>query len=211
MVARLRAGEQLERDAIICIDPHVVARLQGRLRQLRRTLQDERLRAMLRADAQPVIRQHLCDLGHGAGLLETEIAHDDVGFVDQNPRSLLQLRQADARIDIAIIIRAADHDLRRVARRAAKKSADAIRRRGHLFDHLLELLDHLARVAHHLFLRCDFGPKRDQPVAGKIIRRQEQDRAIERLEQTDLALVVRRTALFPVLIPFVAHSLFPSF
>ena len=108
------------------------------------------------------------DLGHRAGCFETEIADDDVGFVDQHARPFLQFREADPRIDVAIIIRAADHDLRGVARRAAEKSADAVRGRGDFLDHLLELLDHLARVADHFLLGGDLSAQGEEPFAGKI-------------------------------------------
>ena len=40
MIARLRAGQQLERDAVVRIHAHVVTRFQRRFRELRRALQD---------------------------------------------------------------------------------------------------------------------------------------------------------------------------
>jgi hypothetical protein len=58
-------------------------------------------------------------------------------------------------IDVAVVIRAADHDLRCLSRGAAEKSADAVRRRSDFFDHLLELFDHLARLHESLFALAD--------------------------------------------------------
>ena len=190
MIARLRAREHFDRDPVVRVDAHVVARFQLLLGELRRALQDERLRPVLRADAQSIWTEDFGDLGHRPGGFETEIADDHVGFVDQNARSLLQPREADPRVDVAIVIRAADHDLRGVARRAAEERADAVRGRGHFLDDLLELFDHLARVAHHLFLRRDLGAEGEEPLVGKIIHRRGGDGAIEGFEQTDL--VARR-------------------
>ena len=148
--------------------------------------------------------------GHRPGGFETEIADDDVGFVDEDARPFLQFREADPWIDVAIIIRPADHDLRGVARRAAQKSPDPIRGRGDLFDHLLELLDHLAGVADHFLLGGDLAPEREEPFAGKIVHREGGNRAIKGLEQADLLLVVvRRTVWCRIFFPFVAH--FPVF
>ena len=144
----------------------------------------------------------------GPGGFKTEIADDDIGFVHENARALLQFREADARIDVAVIVGAADHDLRGFARRAAEERADAIGRRGHLFDDLLELLDHLARVADHLLLRLDLGAEGEEPFLREIARGQEGDGAIEGFEKADLALVVRRVGPRRVMFAFVAHSVF---
>ncbi len=205
MITRLRAREQLERDPIIRIHPDVVARFQRRLGELRGALQDQRLRPVFRADAQSIRAEDFGDLGHRPGGFETEIADNHVGFVDQNARSLLQLPEADPRVDVAIIISAADDDLRGVARRAAEESADPICGRSHFLDHLLELFDHLARVAHHLFLRGNLGAEGEETFPGEVVQRQRGDRAIKCFEQTDLALVVRRVVACRIWFPFVAH------
>ena len=120
---------------------------------------------MLGADAQAIRAEHFGDLHHRPGLFEAEIADDDVGFIDEHARAPAQLREADPRIDVAVVIRSADDDLRGLARRAAEKSADAIRGRGHLLDDLLQLLDRLARVADHLLLRFDFRAQQSEPFA----------------------------------------------
>ena len=147
---------------------------------------------MFRADAQSIRAEDFCDLGHRPGGFKTKIADNHVGFVDQNARSLLQLPEADPRVDVAIVISAADDDLCRVARRAAEESADPVCGRSHFLNHLLELFDHLARVAHHLFLRGNFGPEGEQPLPGEIVRREGGDRAIKCLEEADL--LARRQA-----------------
>ena len=208
MIARLRAGEQFERDPVIRIHPHFVAGFQRRLRQLRGALQDERLHPVLGADAEAIGAEHFGDLRHRPRGFKTEIADNDVGFVDQHARPFLQLREADPRIDVAIIIRAADDDLRGVARRTAEESPDPVRGRGHFFDHLLELLDHLARVAYHLFLGRDLGPEGEEPFTGEIIHREEATARSKRLEQADLVLVVQANRMVSNSLLFVAHSLF---
>ena len=58
----------------------------------------------------------------GPGRFESEIADDDVGFVDQNARSFFQLRKRNARIDVAIIIGAAHDDVRGVASRGCRET-----------------------------------------------------------------------------------------
>ena len=93
MFVRLRAREHFERHPVIRIHPDFVACFQGRLRELRGALQDQRLRPVLRADAQSILAEDFGDLGHRPGGFKTEIADDHVGFVDQDARSLLQLRE----------------------------------------------------------------------------------------------------------------------
>ena len=208
MIMRLRAREQFDRDPVIRIHPHVVARFQRRLGELRGALQDERLRPVFRADAQSIRAEDFCHLGHRPGGFKTKIADNHVGFVDQDARSLLQFPEADPRVDVAIIISAADDDLRGVARRTAEESADPVRRRSHFLDHLLELFDHLARVAHHLFLRGNLGAEGEETLPGDVVQRQGGDRAIKCLEETDLVVIVRRTVWCRFLFSFVAHSLF---
>ena len=55
-----------------------------------RALQDKRLRAVFGADSQPIAPEDFGNLGHRAGLFETEIAHDNVGLIHQDARALLQ-------------------------------------------------------------------------------------------------------------------------
>ena len=188
MLARLRMGQNFQRHAIIRIDPNFIAGLEGRLHQLGGALEDERLQSMFGADPQPVRPEHLRDFRHGPGGLETKIAHDDVSFVDQNARAFLELRETDARIDVAIIIRAADDNVRRVARRIAEISADAIRGRGHLLDDFLELLDHLLRFTDRLFLRGNLRADQKQLATISIVGRKGSENQIEGFEQTKLAL-----------------------
>src|SRR5207237_3033706 len=72
MIARLRSGEQLEGDAVIAINSHFVAGFERRFRELRGTLQNNRVQPVLRADAQAIISQNFRDLAHRARRLETE-------------------------------------------------------------------------------------------------------------------------------------------
>ena len=116
MLARLRAREHFQRHPVIRIDPNFIAGFRGCFHQLGGALQDQRLQSMFRADPEPIGAEHLGDFCHRASRFETEIAHDHIGFVDQNARPLFQLREIDARIDVAIIIRAAHDDVRRLAR-----------------------------------------------------------------------------------------------
>ena len=43
------------------------------------------------ADAEPILSDDFGDLGHRARCFEAEIADDDVRFVDQDARALVQL------------------------------------------------------------------------------------------------------------------------
>ena len=83
---------------------------------------------MLGTDAQSVLADHFGDFRDRPGCFEAEIADDDERFVNQNARSFFQFRQRDPRIDIAIVIGAADHDVASVFRGCAKKGADPVRR-----------------------------------------------------------------------------------
>ena len=161
---------------------------------------------MLGANPEPIGAENFGDFSDRPGGFKTKIADDDVGFVNEDAGAALQLREADPRIDVAIIIRAADDDLRRIARRAAEKGPDPVGRRGHFFDDLLELLDHVAGVADHLSLGLDFGAQHKEALAREIVGRQECDGAIESLEQGDNFPFVRRVARFPASYGFVAHG-----
>ena len=107
---------------------------------------------MLGTDAQPILANHLRDLGHRAGRFKSKIANDDERFIDQHPRPFFQFRQRNTRIDIAIIVCAPDDNVRSVFGSRAEKSADAVGRRRHFFDDFLELLDHASRLDDRLFV-----------------------------------------------------------
>ena len=127
---------------------------------------------MLRTHAQSVFADHFGDFCHRAGCFETEIADDDERFVHQNARTLFQLRQRYARIDIAIIIGAADHDVRCLLRSGAKKRADPVRRRSDFLDHFLELLNHPPRFDDRLLLIEHLRTQLQQFAPNWIARRQ---------------------------------------
>ena len=110
---------------------------------------------MLRANPQPIVADDLRDFRDRTRGLEAEIAHDHERFVHQNPRPFLELGETDARIDVAIIIRATHDDVGSVFRRIVQICADAVRGRGDLLDDFLKLLDHLARFADGLLLRLN--------------------------------------------------------
>ena len=142
---------------------------------------------MFRADPEPVGAEDLGDFRDRARRFEAEVAHHDIGFVDQNAGPFLELRQIDARIDIAIIIRAADDNVRSLPRGIAQVSADAIRGRSHLLDDLLELLNHLLRFADGFLLRFDLRPHDVELAAPAILRRDRGDQQVERLQQRQFA------------------------
>src|SRR6476659_7976106 len=110
------------------------------------------MQPVFRAHAQSVFANYLGDFCYRAGSLESQIADTDESFVDQNACTLLQPRERYARIDIAIIIGAADHNVRGLLRSGPEKSADPIRGRSHFFDDFLELLNHPARLSHGVLL-----------------------------------------------------------
>ncbi len=83
---------------------------------------------MLGTDTQSVFADHFGDFRDRSGRFEAEIADDHERFVNQNARSFFQFRQRDARIDIAIVISAANDDVGGVFRCCAEKSADPVRR-----------------------------------------------------------------------------------
>ena len=53
--------ESFQRHAVIGIDAHFVAGFQRGFHQLGRTLQNQRLHAVFRTDAKPIVAEHLGD------------------------------------------------------------------------------------------------------------------------------------------------------
>src|SRR5437762_7568931 len=100
------------------------------------------MQAVFRAHAQSVFAHDLGNFCYRAGCLEPQITDNDKSFVDQNACAFFQSRQRYARIDVAIIIGAANHDVRGFLRSSAEKSADPICGRSHFFDDFLKLLNH---------------------------------------------------------------------
>ena len=187
MLARLRMRKNFQRNPVIRIDPNFVAGFELALHQLGGALENQGLQSMFRADAEPVRAEDLGDLRDRTGGLESEVAHHHIGFVDQNARALLEVRQIDARIDVAIIIRAADDNVRRFPRGIVQVSADAIRGRSHFLDDFLELLNHLLRFTDDFLLRLDLRTDDVEFAAMAIFRRNRGDNQIERLQQRQLA------------------------
>src|SRR5436309_11281764 len=116
------------------------------------TLQDHRLQAVLRADAQSVLANYFGNFCHRTGRLKSKIADNHEGVIDKHARSFFQFRKRNARIDITEVICASHHDMRRFLRRGAEKCADPVCRRSHFLYDFLELLDHPARLDHRLLL-----------------------------------------------------------
>ncbi len=177
-------GKNFKRNPVIRIDPNVIAGFESRLHQLGGALEDQRLQPMFRANTEPIGAEHLRDFRDRAGGFETEVAHNHIGFVDKNTRAFFELREMDARIDVAIIIRSANDNVRRLPRWVAEVSTDAVRGRGHLFDDFLELLDHLLRFADRLFLGGNFRPQDEQLATIPIFPRDGSENKIECVEQT---------------------------
>ena len=161
MFARFRPRKNFQRHAVTGIDANFVASLQRRFRQFRRTLQNHRLQSVLAPDAQTIGPHDLGDFCDGPRRFVAEIADDHVSFIDQNARAFFQLRDRDARIDVAIIIRTAHDDMRGVARWTSEKCPDAVRGRSHLLDDFLQLLDHLARFGDRFFVTNNFRAQRE--------------------------------------------------
>ena len=85
------------------------------------------MQSVLRTDTQSIAAQNFGDFCHRARRFKSEIAHNHVCFIDEHPRSFLEFCQRDTRINIAVIIGASHHDVRRVFRSRAEKCADAVR------------------------------------------------------------------------------------
>ena len=138
---------------------------------------------MLRTDSQTIFADYFRDFRDRSGRFETKIANNHESFVHQNTRPIFQFRQRNPWIDIAIIIGPADDDMGCVLRSRAEKSADAIRRRGHLFHDLFKFLDHLPRFPDHLFVLGNVRAKIEQFAAGLSGGKQSDD-AVERIEKS---------------------------
>jgi hypothetical protein len=164
------------------------------------------LQSVVRADPEPVGTDDLGDLGDRPGCFEAEIAYDDVGFVDQDARALFELREADARIDVAVIIGAADHDVRGVLRRVVEIGADAIGRRGDLLNHFLQLFDHLARLADCFLLRLNLRTHDVELAPMPILRWDRGNEEIERFEETELLLARAIIRVFEFFTALVVHA-----
>ena len=85
------------------------------------------MQPVLRANAQSVFAHDLGNFRHWTGCLESQIADNDERFIDQNSRAPFQPRERYARIDVAIIIGAANYDVRGLLRSGTEKGADPIR------------------------------------------------------------------------------------
>src|SRR5476649_572377 len=66
------------------------------------------------------------DFRDRAGGFETKVAHNHIRFIDENTRAFLELGEIDARIGVAIIVRAAHDYVRRLPCWIAEVSADAV-------------------------------------------------------------------------------------
>ena len=71
VLVAVRAGEDFDGDLVVRIDAHFVADLELLLEQQIAALQDERLHAVLGADAEPVMAEHLGDLHHRPRLVDS--------------------------------------------------------------------------------------------------------------------------------------------
>ena len=134
---------------------------------------------MFGAHAQPILAKDFRDFCHRARPFESEIANNDERFVDQDPGSLFQFCKRNARIDIAIIIGASHHDVRRIMRGGVEKRANPVRRGSHFLNDLLELLNHPARFEDHFFSIGNLGAQIDQFLPNWIARRQRRNHTIE--------------------------------
>ena len=115
------------------VQPHLVADLQIRVRQFCGPLHDHLLGPVRLGNPQPALRQQVADLGHRPRGTRPQVANDRVGFVDQHPTADLELRPIDARVDVGIVLGAADEDRGDPLARHAEEDADAIGRRRYLF------------------------------------------------------------------------------
>ena len=106
---------------------------------------------MLRAHAQPLFAEQFGHFGHRARRVVAEIAHDGERLVDQHARAPFQAVERETRIGVAIVIRPADDDLRRLGIGRVEESPDPVCRRAELLHDLLELLDGLAGLRHRPF------------------------------------------------------------
>ena len=150
-------------------------------------LQDRRLQSVLAANAQPIAAEHLGDLCHRPASFESEIADDHIRLIHQHARAFLQLRDADPWIDVAVVIRTADDDVRSVTRRTAKERSEAIGGRSDLLHHLFQLLDHLPGIRDHLLLIGNRLAHGEKFAPQRIVRRHTRNRAIERLQEAEPA------------------------
>jgi hypothetical protein len=133
-----------------------------------------------------------------------------IRLVHEHARAFLQQRDVETRIDIAVIIGAAHDDVRGITRRAAEKGADPIRGRRHLFDHLLQLHDHLPRIDDDLFLVGNPLAHREQLVPEWVARVDESDDAIEGLQDAELFHAGDGAEFLKFVVCFVAHRRLPS-
>src|SRR5882724_550370 len=143
------------------------------------TLQDHRLQAMLRADAQSVLANYFGNFCHWTSRLKSKIADNHEGFINEHARSFFQFSKRNARIDIAEIICASHHDVRGFLRSGAEKCADPVRWRSDFFYDFFELLDHPARLDHRFLLIEDLRSQFQQIAPNGIARRQRRNYSIK--------------------------------
>src|SRR5689334_19571455 len=98
---------------------------------------------MLLTHSQPILTKDFSDLSDGTCGIVAEITDDDVGLVYKDPRSLLQFRDTDSRINITVIVRTTDDNLGSLFVRTSQVRSNAIRRGRHLFDYFVQLLNRL--------------------------------------------------------------------
>src|SRR4029077_17712925 len=143
------------------------------------TLQDHRLQAVLRADAQSVLANYFGNFCHWTSRLKSKIADNHESFINEHARSFFQYRKRNAWIDIAEVIRASHHDVRGFLRSGAEQRADPVCRRSHFLYDFLELLDHPARLDHRLLLIEDLRSQFQQIAPNGIARRQQRNYSIK--------------------------------
>ena len=179
----MRTRECFDGDAVVRIDPHLVAGLELLFQKPVAALDDGGLHAVLGAHAQAVGAEHFGDLHHRPRLVVAEIADDHERLVHQHPRAAAQARHVETRVDVAVVVRAADHDLRGLLRGAGEECPDAVRGRGDLLHDRLQLLDRGARLAHRVLVLGEVHAELEQFSALRVARRERCDETVDAFER----------------------------
>src|SRR5262249_21351575 len=161
-------AQHFDCDSVVGIDPYFIAYLQRFLHQILRPLQHDRLNTMLHTNPEPVGPEKFGNLRDRSRQIVTQISDNNVRLIHQDPCTLLQLRDADSRINIAIIVGSPHNNLGSLLIGTAEKRPDAIRRRRYLLNYLVEFLDGMPSFTDHLLLLSYAGPQVDQFPSSRV-------------------------------------------
>ena len=160
---------------------------------------------MILSDAQPAVGH---DVGHFSDrpcFVKPEVADDDISLVDQNPCADLQGLGVQPGVDVGVIVSPADRNMGYVLLRTAKVRADTICGSGDFLDHLVHLLDGLARFLNRHLLIVHRASQAHQVETRGIAFRRHRQQTIHQIQRRTFVRIPcpKAEACILLWVPFV--------